>query len=78
MTVRLDFKASASASHRKAGCRNCRLQRPRGQCPGLGTLVPDHVETEVDVGDRTVGLQSICKYLSDETPGRAHRLRLGF
>ena len=31
--------------------------------PGLGALVSDLVVLEVDVGDRTVGLQAICQCL---------------
>ena len=43
--------------------------------PGLGALVSDLVVFEVDVGDRTVGFQSICERLSQETRGRNCKLR---
>ena len=43
--------------------------------PGLGTRVSDPVVTEVDVGDRTVGLQGIGQCLSAEMRGRKFKLR---
>ena len=69
MIVGLDFNASASASQGKGGvaiasCKN------HPALPGLGALVSDPVVTEVDVGDRAVGFQSIRECLSGEQRGR--------
>ena len=77
VTVLFDFRASASASQGQAGSKLQAAKTPWAT-PRLGALVPDLVATEVDVGDRTVGLQGSCQCLSAEAPGRAHRLRLGF
>ena len=74
MTVQsLDFKTSASASQRKRGVETARCKVPWAP-PGLGALVPDLVFFEVDVGDRTVGLQGICQCL-EETRGRNCKLK---
>ena len=69
VTVQLDLSASASASQGHAGSK---LQAAKTQKtpPGLGALVSDLVEFEVDVGDGTVGLQGICERLSGDTQGR--------
>ena len=69
-TVQLDFKESASASQGESGVE----MTPWAQL-GLGALVPDPVAIEVDVGDRTVGLQGIRERLSEKSRGRNCKLR---
>ena len=69
MTVRLDFKASASASQGKAGSKLQAAKTP-WEPPGLGTLVSDVVVLEVDADDGAIGVQGICECLSGEPQGR--------
>ena len=73
--VRLDSTASASASERKSEGSKLQAAKNLWAPPGLGALVPDPVAIKVDVGDCTVGLQSICKCLSEKSRGRNCKLQ---
>ena len=69
MTVQLDSRAYASASHENARWKLQAAKTPPAP-PGLGALCSDPVVAEVDVGDRTVGFQSSGECLSGEQRGR--------
>ena len=63
VTVRLDFRASASASQGHAGSKLQAVKTPWAP-PGFSTFVSDSVvSSEIDDGDGTVGLQGICECL---------------